>query len=63
MAEEDKPKTVFSFGQGLCYFNIMPFGLCNTYGCFERLLERVLDGLQWKTALIYIDDVIVFGGT
>ena len=26
-------------------------------------MERVLDGLQWKTALVYIDDVIVFGRT
>ena len=27
MAEEDKPKTAFSFGQGLWPFNIMLFGL------------------------------------
>lgn len=26
-------------------------------------MERVLNGLQWKRALIYIDNVIVFGGT
>ena len=38
MAEEDKPKTAFSFGQGLWQFNVMPFGLCNAPGCFERLL-------------------------
>lgn len=63
MAPEDKPKTAFSFGQGLWQFNVMPFGLCNAPGCFERLMERVLDGLQWRTALVYIDDVIVFGGT
>lgn len=63
MAEEDKPKTAFSFGQGLWQFNVMPFGLCNAPGCFERLMERVLDGLQWKTALVYLDDVIVFGST
>ncbi|XP_042889542.1 uncharacterized protein LOC122264610 [Penaeus japonicus] len=63
MAEEDKPKTAFSFGQGLWQFNVMPFGLCNAPGCFEHLIERVLDGLQWKTALVYIDDVNVFGST
>ena len=63
MAEEDKPKTAFSFGQGLWQFNVMPFGLCNAPSCFERLMERVLDGLQWKTALVYIDDVIVYGST
>ena len=63
MAEEDKPKTAFSFGQGLWQFNVLPFGLCNAPSCFERLMERVVDGLQWKTALVYIDDVIVFGNT
>ena len=26
----------------------------------ERLMERVLAGLQWETALVYLDDVIVF---
>ena len=63
MAEEDKAKTAFSFGQGLWQFNVMPFGLCNAPSCFERLMERVLEGLHWKTALLYIDDVIVFGRT
>ena len=63
MAEEDKEKTAFTFGQGLWQFRVMSFGLCNAPATFERLMERVLDGLQWKTALVYLDDVIVFGRT
>ncbi|ROT80779.1 hypothetical protein C7M84_000488 [Penaeus vannamei] len=63
MAKEDKEKTAFSFGQGMWHFNVMPFGLCNAPGCFERLIEQVLEGLQWKVALIYLDDVLVFGNT
>ncbi|KAK4309250.1 hypothetical protein Pmani_007956 [Petrolisthes manimaculis] len=63
MEEEDKRKTAFTFGQGLWHFNVMPFGLCNAPGCFERLMEKVLEGMQWKKALVYLDDVIVFGRT
>lgn len=54
MAEEDKVKTAFSFGQGLWHFIVMPFGLSNAPGCFE---------LQWKIALVYLDDIIIFGST
>jgi len=63
MAEQDKEKTAFSYGQGLWHFKVMPFGLCNSAATFERLMERVLEGLHWKTTLIYLDDVIVFGQT
>ena len=41
----------------------MPFGLCNAPSTFERLMERVLSGLQWKIALLYLDDIIVFSST
>ena len=63
VADEDKEKTAFSFGQGLWQFRVMPFGLCNAPATFERLMERVLEDLQWKTALVYLDDVVVFGRT
>ena len=38
----------------------MPFGLCNAPSTFERLMERVLQGLQWKSYLIYLDDIVIF---
>ena len=59
--EKDKEKTAFTSCAGLWQFTVMPFGLCNAPGTFERLMERVLQGLSWKTALIYLDDVIVHG--
>lgn len=39
----------------------MPFGLNNSASTFQRIMEMALQGLQWVTCLIYIDDVIVFG--
>ena len=39
----------------------MPFGLNNAASTFQRTMELALQGLQWITCLIYIDDIIVFG--
>ncbi|ROT65408.1 hypothetical protein C7M84_016621 [Penaeus vannamei] len=55
--------TLDALSKGLWHFNVMPFGLCNAPGCFERLMEQVLEGLQWKVALVYLDDILVFGNT
>ena len=48
MAPEDKHKTSFLTSLGLYQFTVMPFGLINSPSTFERLMENVLRGLQWK---------------
>ena len=53
-------KTAFITHQGLYEFTVLPFGLCNSPSTFQRLMEHILRGLNWKTCLIYIDDIIVF---
>ena len=63
MSEADRDKTAFCTRYGLYQWKVMPFGLCNAPGTFERLMEQVLAGLQWETILLYLDDVIVFGRT
>ncbi|PIK62875.1 Retrovirus-related Pol polyprotein from transposon [Apostichopus japonicus] len=63
MENVDKVKTAFSMGTGLYEFNVMPFGLCNAPGTFQRLMEQVLRGLHWRTCLIYIDDIIIYART
>lgn len=47
--------------KGLFEWNVMPFGLCNAPATFQRLMDRVLAGLQWETCLVYLDDIIVLG--
>ena len=59
--EEAKEKTAFATREGLFQFTVMPFGLCNAPATFERLMERVLNGLLWERCMCYLDDIIVFG--
>ena len=38
----------------------MPFGLCNNPSTFSRIMLHVLQGLNWKICINYLDDIIVF---
>ena len=58
LAEDSKQYTAFTTLEGLFEFNVMPFGLMNTPSTFQRLMDTVLHGLQWKICLVYIDDII-----
>jgi hypothetical protein len=60
MEEIDKEKTAFASKYGSWEFNVMPFGLCNAPATFQRLMEQVLRGLQWRILALYLDDVIIF---
>ncbi len=60
---EDRPKIAFICRRGLFEYVTMPFGLCNAPSTFERCMELIMRGLQWKTLLIYLDDLIIFSST
>ena len=60
MSDDAKRKAAFCVPGGLYQFKVMSFGLCNAPGTFERLMERVLAGLSWKSCLLYLDDIIVY---
>ena len=63
MESTSREKTAFVIHAGLFEFNVMPFGLCNAPSCLQRLMECVLRGLNWKIALIYLNDVLVYSRT
>lgn len=58
--EEDKTKTAFTTGRALYQFNVMTMGLVNAPPTFQHLMQLVLQGLSWKTCLVYLDDIIVY---
>ena len=60
VSPEDLEKTAFCTHDGLFEFKIMLFGLCNIPATFQRLMDRVLAGVQWSSCLVYLDDVIIY---
>ena len=63
LAPEDREKTAFSTGKGLHHFKVMAMGLKNASGTFQKLMELILAGLDTKSCLVYLDDVILFNKT
>ena len=61
LSQEARVKTAFATHSGLFQFRVMPFSLCNAPATFERLMDRVLQGLRWSRCLVYLDDIISFG--
>ena len=67
MEPESREKTAFTTPQGLYELLVMPFGLTNAPAVFQRLMQRVLSGLnpsdgkEFVTA--YLDDILVFSNS
>ena len=57
--EKDKEKTAFICSAGLYEYNVMPFGLCNAPATFQRMMDNLLQDLNWEAGRDYIDDIII----
>ena len=61
MAKESIIKTAFSTPKGHFQFKRMPFGLRNASATFSRGMSIFMGTMQYKRAIIYLDDLLVFG--
>lgn len=60
MNPADREKTAFSTDKGHYEFLRMPFGLKGAPGTFQRLMNKVLSGLNGLKAFVYLDDIIIY---
>ena len=58
--EEDRDKTSFNCHRGSFRFLRMPFGLQNAPSQFQAFMDHALRGLNFRIALIFLDDVLVY---
>lgn len=63
MHEADAQKTAFSTPHGHYEFKRMPFGLKNAPATFQRLMDRVLTGLQGSELFVYLDDIVIYASS
>ena len=55
-----KSKSAFITHQGIFEFNRLSFGMVNAPMTFQSLMTKVLKSLNFKIALVYIDDLLIF---
>nr|GFA09737.1 reverse transcriptase domain-containing protein [Tanacetum cinerariifolium] len=57
----DQEKTTFTCPYGTFAYRLMPFGLCNASGTFQRCMLAIFHDMVEKTMEVFMDDFSVFG--
>ena len=61
LEEESQNVTAFITPLGLYKWKRLPMGLASAPEAFQNLMELIFAGLSHEVALVYLNDVIVFG--
>uniref|UniRef100_A0A8C8RYW9 Gypsy retrotransposon integrase-like protein 1 n=1 Tax=Pelusios castaneus TaxID=367368 RepID=A0A8C8RYW9_9SAUR len=59
----DRSKTAFTTPFGNWQFRMMPQGLTNAPATFQRMMERVMSGMNLTEVVAFLDDLIIFSST
>jgi transposase InsO family protein len=58
--EASREKTAFVTASGLYEWTTLPQGLKNAPAAFQRGIDLLLNGIRGVSALVYLDDIIIF---
>jgi hypothetical protein len=58
--KNDEWKTAFRTRYGHYEYNILLFGLANTFATFQAYMNRALEGLLDNFYIIYLDDILIY---
>ncbi|CAC5409028.1 unnamed protein product [Mytilus coruscus] len=53
-------RSAFVTPSGVYQWKRLPFGIASAPASFQHMLTHVLHGLNYQTALVYVDDILVF---
>ena len=59
MAVMDKVKTAFITEWGTYYYKVMPFGLKNAGGTYQRAATALFHDMMHQEVEVYVDDMMV----
>ena len=62
LSPETKDKSAFITLNGLYHFNVMPFGMKSAPATFQRMINKVLSGLELFSGA-YLDDILIYSKT
>ena len=60
---ESRKKAAFITQQGVNEWTRMPFGLTNAHISFQIGMSSVLRAMNWKSVLVYVDNIFIFSST
>ena len=63
IAEESRELTGFTTREGQWHWKVCPQGYSGSPAIFQRAVNETLGEMMWKSAMPYIDDVIIFSKT